>query len=200
MIDIRELRYSNAGPFPPPQNPPGSWTEYNFSNTPDQNGFTEQPDTNAVVNIVSTGPQADRRVEITPNGGNKVFITTDSPNLDPSVGATGEISVAVSAPNEFSGFEIRYLNGVINWVCSSEITEINIPGGFPNPDFTGTPIASQVQDVSGQNNTNQIVFRITVDSSRDVMLYRNGVLLFGPLNLPYIQKPSQTFMWWGEGG
>lgn len=208
MIDIRLLRFSNAGPFPPPQDPPGPWTEYNFANSPAGNGFTELPDASAVVTLVTSGNPSSRRVEIAPNGGNKVFLTTDSPNLDPAVGVTGEIGVAVSSPSEYAGFEVRYLNGVVNWICSANLVEVNIPGGFPNADFTGTPVPSQVFDTSDDppDNTAQTTFRLTINSNRDVRLYRNGALLFGTgsptgtLLLPYLQRPSQTFMFWGEGG
>jgi hypothetical protein len=202
MIDIRLLRYSNAGPFPPPNDPPGPWTSYNFGNNPDQNGFTETVVGASTSNKVIAGNPANRKVEINPQGGQTLFLTTQSPNLDPAIGVTGEIGLAVSnvTPVEYGGFEFRYLNGVVNWVCSHNMVEVHIPQGFTNPDFTGPIINSQTVEVTSLNNTAQTVFRITINGSRAFNFYRAGALLIGPLNLPFIQKPSQTFMWWGEGG
>ena len=188
MITYRLLRFSNDGAVAPPGNP--SWVSYNFGSSPSSNGFTQDTDLGSpTLNLVVSGNPNQRRVEITPNGGQILYRTVASPGLDPLIGATGECVVSVSGSDERAGFEIGYLNGAVNWTATDVDVELHLPGG-------ASP--SQTVEATGLDNTGDTTFRLTIDAARAVRLYRDGALLLGPLTMPLIAKPSDSFMWWGE--
>lgn len=173
--------------------PDPSWTaQYLFNQTPEGNGFTRTLYGTPVVTEVTSGPPADRRLEIQSDNGNAVFLTSDVPSLDSSIGATGEIEVAVSGSGD-GGFELTLLDTVIAVNIFQTFVEVY----SPNPG--GTPT---YETYSGQDNSPNTKWRVTIDPLKKARLYRNDLEItpIGGLQAHTAPKPFQRVLFWGEGG
>jgi hypothetical protein len=162
--------------------------QYMFNQTPENNGFTREfyrdpPLT--VVNQITGGNPAERRVEIDSRGGGGcVFFTSSVPSLDASVGVTAEVDVSVEGVGD-AGFELTFLDYAILLNIYEESIDVNCPG-YGNV-------------VSTDPNTAITKFRLLFKPSHEIEIYRQGVLILGPDLLPSIVKPFQRVLWWGEG-
>lgn len=165
------------------------WTaEYDFSSTPEANGFTRVLYNTPTLTLVTSGSPANRRVEVNSDQGSVVFVTSSIPSFDDSVGATGEAGLAVSGTGD-AGFEMTFLNRamLIQIFQSSLLVTLAGDTGEQNYEF-----------VTGDNTANTL-WRATYQSGQ-LRVYRAGVLVAGPLTVPVAIKPFQRFLWWGEGG
>lgn len=166
------------------------WTDqYNFSNTPEQNGFTRSPyhGGSPVVNEITTGALASRRVEMigTDRRHGIVFETSNVPALNIVNGVTLECVASVSGEGS-GGMEITLLDYVILVDVYVNHVYVNCPG-LPRVE---TPTDSNAVDT---------LFRLLLKSDHSAELYRNGALIYGPQALPGYSRPYQRILWWQEG-
>jgi hypothetical protein len=165
--------------------PDPTWTsQYNLAQTPEANGFTRTLYDNPVVNAVTGGSPANRRVEINSDAGSCVFVTSAVPSLDGDTGVTAEVVVASSGSGN-AGFEVTFLDRAIGvQVYADRITVadgLNEPASFPTAA-----------------NTANTTVRLTYQSGT-ARVYRNGTLL-ATLTPPFLGMPFQRVLWWGEEG
>jgi hypothetical protein len=174
--------------------PDPNWTaEYNTGNTPEQNGFSRTLYNSPVVTATTSGPPAGRNVEINSDNGDAVFITSQVPSLDPTLGASAEMDVEVVGAGD-AGFEMTFLNSAVLVNIFQNSVNVSIPTG---DDGTG---ASETDVATADNGDAPHTWRYLFDSSRNVSLYRDEVLVVGPIAASTITKPFQRVLWWGEGG
>lgn len=174
--------------------PDPNWTQsYNYANSPENNGFTRVLTNSPVISEISSGPPADRRLEIDSNNGAAVFLTSQVPTLDPQIGITAEYRARVSGTGN-AGIEATFLNAAVLLMLYADRLELSIP--TDRPDNSDRILVS----VSGLNNTVDTVIRLTFSAARAVTIYRNGTALTGPWTAPTLNKPSQRLLFWGEAG
>jgi hypothetical protein len=173
--------------------PDPTWTEeYNLQSSPEVNGFTRQLDGSPVVNEVTSGNPSQRRVEIDSTNGDAIFVTSNVPAFDKTVGATLEADVQCTGTGDI-GFEITFLDGV----CLAMIWQDRITIEFP----TGQTIPGAEYEAAGQDNsTNPVKVRLLAKPDGNFECYRDGVLILGPLPYSDAVRSFQRFLWWGEGG
>ena len=161
--------------------------QYNFGSTPEQNGFTRflyHP--NPVITPVTSGPGANRRLEVdTSAGGGVSFLTTSVPAFNAALGMTAEITVNVTGPGD-AGFEVTFLEFPIGLNIYTDRATLERIGTTPLEAATAS-------------NSADIAWRITFDTT-NLRVYRAGALVFGPLAPVMYPKPSQQFQFWVEGG
>lgn len=168
------------------------WTQqYAFNQSPEGNGFTRQLYNSPVVNEVTGGNPANRRVEIDSTNGDAVFLTSAVPSLDSTVGATIEMTVAVSGnENGNAGFELTFLDRAVLVMI------------FPNK--IGLTVAQDVgqfdQEIATASNAADTEIRVTFDATKALRVYRNDVLIAGPISTQTAVKPFQRVLWWCEAG
>lgn len=173
--------------------PDPNWTaEYNYGNTPEANGFSRTLYNTPIVTEIISGNPSNRRVEIDSDNGDAVFLTSNIPAFDPTVGATGEVEVSCNGSGDV-GFEITMLDMAVGINIWETFIELYHPVGDD-----GTP--GWTEQALGLDNSVLTLVRVVIDGSRNVSLYRNGSLILGPVVAPIISKPFQRFLWWGEGG
>jgi hypothetical protein len=163
------------------------WTaQYNFSQTPEANGFTRQLYNAPVVTLVTTGATANRRVEINSNNGDAIFLTSSVPSLNKTLGTTMQVQVAVSGVGD-AGFEMTFLDLYFLVMIYADRIMITIDNGQPETE------------ISVAANTATTTVRATISADNTLRVYRNTVLIHTVV-LPTSQKPFQRVLWWGEGG
>lgn len=169
------------------------WTQqYNLQQTPEQNGFTRTLSGSPTVTTQTSGPAANRRVEVNSNNGDCVFLTSQVPALDATVGATAESVCSCSGAGN-AGFELTFLSrAFLVMVFENRIDVTICRDGAPQP--------SDEQSIPTASNGSNITLRFTTDGSSNLRVYRNGVLILGPTPLPACVKPFQRVLWWGEAG
>ncbi len=172
--------------------PDPAWTQqYNFQQTPEQNGFTRTLSGSPVVTTQTSGPAGGRRVEVTSTNGDCVFLTSQVPSLDSNVGVTMEMVLSCSGAGD-AGFELTFLNiAFLIMVFANRIDLTLVQDEVPGQVDLSIPTATNGVDVE---------IRATVDGSKVLRLYRNDVLISGPHQLNPCVKPFQRVLWWGEGG
>lgn len=165
------------------------WTaQYNYSQTPETNGFSRTLYKTPVVTVVTSGPVANRRVEINSASGDVVFITSNVPSLDPSIGATAEAVVSVTGPGD-AGFELTFLTRAL-------MLQVYATGvGLTVCDDIGGEKHYRVKTAPNNVDTK---FRMTLDGSNNVHVYREGSGVIGPVSAEQCEKPFQRVLWWGE--
>jgi hypothetical protein len=164
-----------------------SWSfTYNLASTPEANGFTRTLSGSPAVTTQTTGPAANRRVEINSTNGSCVFLTSSVPSLDPNVGATAEATVSVTGAGD-AGFELTFLDRHIGIQVYMDKITVTTPDGLPDHEF---PTVSNATDT---------VVRLTYSPDGTARVYRNGVLL-ATLAIPSTPHSFQRVLWWGEGG
>lgn len=170
--------------------PAWSW-QYNFATTPEANGLTRTSASYPVASAVTTtttGPAAGRKVVVSgsdPSSG-MVFLMSSIPALDPSVGATAEATVAVTGSGDL-GFEVRFLR----YAAGLCVFPSSITLDMTNPALPHAEIPTG-------SNAAATAFRLTVDPSGVLRVYRAAILL-GSFQLAATSLPQNSFMWWGEG-
>ncbi len=169
------------------------WTnQYNTSLDPDQNGtFTQQVgqyNPASTLNIIKTGQQANRRLEITGSSTSSgaVWITSQVPTLDPNVGVTIESLVQVSGDDQCNfGYELTFLDRAIGLQVHQNRITVQVQDGQGLHIFN-------TADNSGQTRV-----RLTYGAG-NANVYRNAVLL-GTIAVPSTPFPSQRVLYWQEG-
>lgn len=162
---------------------------YNFGNTPENNGFTRTVN-GGVVTLTTTGPAAGRKVSINSDAGDAVCLTSSVPSLSEGVGATAQAIVAVTGAGD-AGFELDFLNHNVQVLIKANSVVISLGDDANGNQNTEIPTAS---------NGTATTIRLTVDSSGNIRVYRNTVLIFGPTQWPTSVSPFQRVLFWGEGG
>ena len=166
------------------------WTaQYNYSTTPELNGFTRILYKTPVVTEVRTGPTANRRVQINSASGDAVFLTSTVPALDPVLGATAEAVVNVTGPGN-AGFELTFLTKALLLQVYSSGIGLTVCDDVAGEQFylRQTPF----------NNIDTKV-RLTLDGSNNVNVYREGSGVVGPVPGGQCTKSFQRVLWWAEG-
>lgn len=166
------------------------WTaQYNFGQAPEQQNFTRSVyGATAVVKVNSTGPTANRNLTVTESDANSgvAFLTSSIPSFDATRGATAEATVAVTGAGD-AGFEVTFLDHAFG---------LNIATSGLILDVDGAP----EQVVATASNAGATTFRITIDATATLNVYRAGVRVAGPIALPVVAHPFQRFLFWGESG
>jgi len=176
------------------------WTaQYNFSNTPEQNGFTRQVNGTAVLTLNQTGTPANRNVNVScpAPSDSVVCLTSTVPSLNEAVGATAEAIVTVSGTSSGpyppdAGFELDFLNHNVQILIQPSAIVISIG------DDTNS--ANQNTTIQTASNGTATTVRLTVDALGNISVYRNTVLIFGPTQWPVSVSPFQRVLFWGENG
>ncbi len=171
------------------------WTStYNYSQTPEANGFTRTLYDNPVVNTVTGGAAAQRRVEVNSNNGSAVFLTSNVPSLAEANGCTAEMVVANSGPGD-AGFEVTFLNHVFGVRVYTD--KVMIDSVTNDPSVTEVAVAASVGDRT---------LRVTLTpdtpdptTNRTLRVYLNGALIHTSV-LNRRDSAFQRFLWWGEEG
>lgn len=173
--------------------PDPAWTmQYQWNQPPEGNGFTRRLIGSPVVVETIGGNPASRNVEITSNNGDCVFLTSQVPALDSTVGVTAEMQVAVNGSGD-AGFELTLLDTII--MANVFENEVNLycptgDGGASGFNLTETT----------DSNAADTLFRLLIDGSKRASLYRNGVAVWVNVQCPVLTRSFQRVLWWGEGG
>ena len=164
------------------------WTnQYSFSQTPEQNGFTRILYDAPLLTIQTTGPTANRRVEINSDAGSAVFQISNVPSLTTLLGATAEIIAAISGPGN-AGIELTFQDRYFGvQVYENRITVAVDDGQGPH------------EVAAGQSNSGNTTIRVTVSPDFTLRVYRAGVLV-DTRALPGTEKPLPRVLFWGEEG
>jgi len=168
------------------------WTaQYDFTQTPVQNGFTEFDTGSPSVTTTSTSLSVDS------SHGDAVFVAiVPAFTFNPTVGLTAEATVAVSGsavgiyPPD-AGFELDFLGQQVELLIQPNAATISV-----SADVTG----NQNTTVSTASNTAATVWRVTIDGTGIANVYRAGVLVIGPIQLLMSTALSEKFIFWGEQG
>lgn len=177
-----------------------AWTaQYNFGNTPEQNGFTRIVSDAATLVLTQSGPTAGRKLTVncTNADDSVVLVTSTVPSLSESIGATAEAIVAVSGATlgiypPDAGFELDFLNHNIQILVQQTAIVVSL-----GDDALA---ANQNTTVPTADNSTATTIRLTVDNAGNVRVYRNTVLIFGPVAWPVAVSPFQRVLFWGENG
>jgi len=173
--------------------PDPAWTaQYNLAQTPEGNGFTRRDYNSPVVTLTTGGQPANRKVVIDSTNGDTVYTTSNVPSLDSGVGATAEMMVSVTGAVEGdAGIELTFLDRAV-------LVQI-----YPNKIVTSicNDLTGNVEQTfpTASNGTDTLI-RVTFDATKNLRVYRAGVLLAGPLSTAGCVKPFQRVLWWGESG
>jgi hypothetical protein len=168
------------------------WTaQYNFANTPENNGFTRIVTGNPIITLTTGGPTANRKVTIDSTNGEVFFVTSNIPSFNSEVGVTCECSVSSNGVGD-AGFEVTFLDLAFGLNVYSNSVLLTLCADPPN--------SFQEVVINTPPNTSQTLFRVIIDSSKKISIYRVGVLITGPHQMLPCIKPFQRFLWWSEGG
>ena len=169
-----------------------NWTaQFIFSQAPEANGLTRTLYGTPTVTSITTGSAANRRLIIDSAGGDCVFTTSQVPSLDSTVGATIEFTIAQTGAGD-AGFELTFLNRAFGVEIHETSVTVRICQDAAPGEIT--------QSASTALNTTDVLWRLTVDGSSQLRLYRAGTLIIGPVTVPGCVKPFQRVLFWGEGG
>lgn len=172
--------------------PDPNWTaQYNFSQAPEANNFTAQINGSPIIQINSTGTPSARNLTIVSDNGDVVYTTSQVPSLDSSVGCTLEWTCSQSGTGD-AGMELTFLDmafGLSIYLNEVRLTVIK----------TTAPFQDDYYQATAANNVDTL-WRITINGSRVFNLYRNGILVLGPITIPVAGRPFQRVLFWGEGG
>jgi hypothetical protein len=160
---------------------------YDFSLTPEANGFTRKTHVGTpTANFITRGNPFTRRIEIDSTSGDLVFLTSSVPSLHGET--TAEFTVAVNgAPEGNAGLELTFLDTAISMMVYPARMQVLLCG---NQSF----------EVATASNAPETVWRTTLDGS-NLRVYRAGVLVFGPVGVPTCSPYKfQRFLWWVEEG
>jgi len=179
--------------------PDPNWTaEYAWNRSPEGNSFALIDDlgrdssTHPAVTAVTSGNPSLRRLEVDSDVERAVFKTSGSPGFDPTVGATMEAVLSCAAGSGNAGIEVTFLNTAVSLAVTPDRTWLDIPGGT-EPSIS--------EEFLGQDNTSAVRFRITMDGSRTVRVYRDGVELGSGWTAPTLADlKAERALIWGEGG
>jgi hypothetical protein len=172
--------------------PDPAWTdEYDMGNLPAVNGFTEQDVASPVVTLQTTGNPANRRIEIESSNGDAIFLTSSVPSLDPTVGVTAEAVLSCTGAGD-AGFELTFLNAAVLLMVYENSAEVSWPSG---PVVPGNSIT-----VATASNAGDVRWRYLFKPDRNIEVYRDEVLIIGPVPVSDPDKPFQRVLFWGEGG
>lgn len=167
------------------------WTQtYNWAQSPEGNSFTRTYYGSPVVNEVTGGPPSGRKVEIDSTNGSAVFLTSQVPTLDPTVGTTTEMRVAVTGAGD-AGCEMTFLSRVVSLQVFANSVNLYAPQNVGDGVNITVPTAS---------NGAATLFRFTFDPNSQARVYREGVLVIGPVTIGAVTQPFQRVLWYGEGG
>jgi len=170
-----------------------NWTaQYNFGQTPEQNGFTRILYGSPTVNLVTTGHTSNRRIEVNSTAGDVVFLLSSTPSLNnKTLGATVEAVVAVSGSGD-AGFELTFQTNHFGIQIYSDRITVAINDG-------NEPTAVAV----GQSNSADTTVRATVTPGEGtdgrLRVYRNGVLVH-TVDLIPSDQPMPRVLFWAESG
>lgn len=171
--------------------PDPAWSyEYNVAKTIEENGFTRTLYRTPIITETTSGNPTERGVHVDSSDGDAVFLTSTIPALDVSAGATLEVVVSVSGPGD-AGVELTFLGLAI--VCNIYLNqvELSLAGGVQEFQFA-TAI-----------NNPDVTWRLTFEGTsngNNIRIYRDGVLVGGPVPSLALIKPFQRVLWWVEGG
>jgi hypothetical protein len=160
---------------------------YNVSASPEAQGFTRFIHEPApTITIQTTGPSANRRVQVnTDAGGDVSFLTSNVPALNSTAGFTAEALMSVNGVGN-GGFEATFLDKDVQVLIYQTKAQI----------LLNTGVAGEVITASNASDT---LWRATFDGTH-IRLYRAGVLVLGPLLPTVYTSPYQRFQFWAEGG
>jgi hypothetical protein len=165
-------------------------SQYNYGQTPENNGFTRELYGSASLNLVTGGQAANRRVEVTSQpGGGYVFTTSNVPSLDGTIGATGEAVCNPGSGAGHCGFEMTFLDRAVFVQIFADRVEVECCGDPPNQHVYLT--------VQTASNVSDLTWRFTYAAGQ-FKVYRSGVLV-ADVAAPVCAKPFQRFLWWAEG-
>lgn len=165
--------------------------QYDGSKLPEANGFTRVLYNTPGITITTNGPAAGRGVRVDSTAGDVVFLFSNVPSLSLALGATAELTCAVSGSvNGDCGFQVGFANRAIQiQIYPSRIVATN---GDQSSLWVEVPTA---------DNGAGTIWRFTIDSGANIRIYRNGVLVIGPVLVPsIISNQNPDFMWWCESG
>ena len=163
------------------------WTnQYALNQTPEQNGFTRVLYSSPVVNAVTTGTPANRRVEITSSTGDAVFVLSNVPSLDISNGATIETTLSCSGSGD-AGFELTFQTTHFGIQVYQNSVTVVVADGLPE------------HTIDTSSNSSDTIIRATVSSDNTLRVYRAGVLV-DTRSMPLDNHPLPRVLWWGEAG
>lgn len=173
---------------------PINWTfTYNYAHNPTWNRFTQVNYGTPAVNAITSG---QRRVEIVCPTGNDsaVFLTSDVPALDATLGITAEMLVNVSGPEKAdAGIEATFREFQVAMQIRPNAVQVYCPGNA-SPDNSVDLV------IPTASNAADILWRLTVDNTRNLRVYRAAVLIAGPIAIPDNPRAFQRFLWWAEQG
>lgn len=167
-------------------------TQYSFSQTPEQNGFTRILYGSPVVTLVTGGQAANRRIELNTANGDVVFLLSTTPALNnKTLGATVEVVVAVTGSGN-AGYELTFQTNHFGvQVYTDRITVVVNDGNGP------------VECAVGLLNILDTTVRATVtpEGADGVLrVYRNGLLVYTKALVPSDQPLPRVLFWGEEGG
>lgn len=165
--------------------------QYDVNLTPEQNDLTRVLRDSPSVVPVTEGTPANRSIQIDGTNGDVVFITNKVPNLELNFGATVEVTLFLSAagnPNGDFGVQVGFADRVILLDVFPDRVMIEQGDEFPTTIQTAP-------------NNSDVVWRILVAPGGIATVYRNRLLIAGPIQLPVVfSRQPATFMFWCEGG
>ena len=172
--------------------PDPAWSfQASFSQLPEANGFTRELYGSPVINAVTTGPQANRRLEVNTDNGGVVFFTTQIPSLSTVSGCTMEFVCSCNGIGN-AGIELTFLDRVVTvQVYQNKVQLRMVSDGIPQ---------EVVNEANTAANTSDTTFRVTFDDQNKARVYRNGTIILGPTDVPTCVKPFQRVLWWAEEG
>jgi hypothetical protein len=162
------------------------WTaQYDTNKSPEANGFGRKVYSTPVVTEVTSGNPSQQRVEINSNNGSVVFLTSSVPSLNDVTGITIELVCRSGTPGNV-GLQCTFLQRAVGLRIYADRIFVDAPG----------PVA---EILTADNSQADISVWLSY-ADGFLNLYRNGLLIAGPLAVPAGSKPFQEVLWWGEEG
>jgi hypothetical protein len=169
-----------------------NWSaQYNFGQTPEQNGFTRVLYGEPTVSLVTSGNTANRRIDINSDTGDVIFLLSTVPNLNNKTqGATVEVVAAVTGAGN-AGFELTFQTNHFGIQIYSDKITVTINDRQEPHEFA-----------IGQSNETNTTVRATVTpdgADGTLRIYRNAVLVDTRALVPSDQ-PLPRVLFWAEAG
>jgi len=166
--------------------PDPSWTlVYNFKHTPEWNRFTRNLYGSPIVQ------ENSQNLTLDTNNGDVAFVTSDVPSLDMSLGATLEIEASTTLTGDI-GAEFTFLDAAFGFRIYLNKVIVDIVSNNWPPYIW--------REVATADNSSPTLWRLTIDNTRQLRLYRATVLIVGPESIPVKTCPFQRVLFWGEEG
>jgi len=177
--------------------PDPAWTfEYNMSQSPAQNNFTERLIRSPVVTYQTSGNPANRRIEVDSTNGDAIWLSSTVPSLDLSLGTTMEWLASVNGPVFGDiGVELRFGDRAASVVAYPDAIDWIINGQGPQPP--------DVSPIPTPNNGGDVLWRLLLNPSPNptMEVYRAGVQVIAPLSVPLSSThPFEQILFFCEGG